>query len=156
MAVAFTLNGGAVTVDAPAAEALLWVLRNRLGLKAARFGCGAGSCGACVVLVDGQPEMSCSLSLWAVEGKVVETAEFLFGSAGRAEHPLVQAFADARAGQCGFCISGLAMRAKALLDKTPSPSRAEIVAALDDGLCRCGAHPRILRAIENVANGVGK
>jgi nicotinate dehydrogenase subunit A len=151
MAVAFMLNGSVVEVDAPDTEPLLWVLRNRLNLKAARFGCGGGSCGACVVLVDGRPEMSCSLSLWAVEGKAVETAEFLFGDADAPEHPLVQAFAEARAGQCGFCISGLAMRAKALLDKTPNPSRSEIIAALDDGLCRCGAHPRILRAIQSVA-----
>ena len=143
----FTLNGEPVEVDAPETEPLLWALRNRLGLKAARFGCGEGSCGACVVLVDGRAEASCTLQLWAVEGRSVETAEALL----EADHPLVEAFAAERAGQCGYCLSGLLMRAKGLLDADPAPDRAAIAAALDGGLCRCGAHPRILRAVARAA-----
>ncbi|WP_265516815.1 (2Fe-2S)-binding protein [Nitratireductor luteus] len=148
----FTLNGREAAIEAPETEPLLWVLRNRLNLKAARFGCGGSSCGACAVLVDGRPEMSCSLKLWAVEGKRVETAESLFE--GDAEHPLVTAFAEERAGQCGYCLSGLVMRAKALLDENPKPTREDIIAALDEGLCRCGAHPRILRAVARAAEAL--
>ncbi|WP_136637730.1 (2Fe-2S)-binding protein [Pseudooceanicola onchidii] len=143
--VSFTLNGEPVEIEAPEAEPLLWTLRNRLGLTGARFGCGEGSCGACAVLVDGQIETSCSLKLWAVEGRRVETVE------GLGDHPLIAAFAAERAGQCGYCLSGLVMRAKGLLDNTPDPDRAEIIAALDEGLCRCGAHPRILRAVARAA-----
>ena len=145
----FTLNGHSVNVEAPENEALLWTLRNRLGLRAARFGCGSGSCGACVVLVDGQPEPSCSLQLWAVEGRSVETAEALVEA--DPPHPLVEAFAAERAGQCGYCLSGLLMRAKGLLDTEPAPDRTRIAEALDGGLCRCGAHPRILRAVSRAA-----
>ena len=154
MTIAFTLNGRAVRLDAPETEPLLWALRNRLDHKAARFGCGDSSCGACVVLVDGRPEMSCSLKLWAVAGKTVESAEGLFANEDSPEHPLIAAFVAERAGQCGYCLSGLMMRAKALLDDTPSPNRDQIVAALDEGLCRCGAHPRILRAVERAARAM--
>ncbi len=154
MATAFTLNGRAVKVDAPETEPLLWVLRNRLDLKAARFGCGDSACGACVVLVDGRPEMSCSVQLRSVAGRVIETAEALFGGQEAPDHPLIEAFVAERAGQCGFCLSGLVMRAKALLDETPDPSREAIIAALDEGLCRCGAHPRILRAVERAARAL--
>ena len=145
----FSVNGHSVEIDAPDTDMLLWVLRNRLGLKAARFGCGTGSCGACTVLIDGRPETSCQLQLGSVAGKAVETAEALVEA--HPPHPLVEAFANQRAGQCGYCISGLLMRSKALLDSNPKPDRSAIVEALDDGLCRCGAHPRILRAIESVA-----
>lgn len=144
--VKFTINGQGVEVDAPESEPLLYVLRNRLGLKATRFGCGNGSCGACTVLVDGRPETSCLLHLGAVAGKSVETAEALVEASP--PHPLLEAFATERAGQCGYCLSGLLMRAKGLLDKNDRPDRAAIIEALDDGLCRCGAHPRILRAVE--------
>lgn len=145
----FTVNGRAVSVAAPETEPLLWVLRNRLGLKAARFGCGAGSCGACAVIVDGRVETSCSLQVGAVAGTAVETAEGVV----EAGHPLVAAFGAERAGQCGYCLSGLLMRAKALLDAEPAPDRARIAAALDEGLCRCGAHPRILKAVARAAEG---
>lgn len=143
--VSFVLNGAPVEVDAPETEPLLWTLRNRLGLTGARFGCGEGSCGACAVLVDGAIETSCSLKLWAVQGKRVETVE------GLEDHPLIAAFAAERAGQCGYCLSGLVMRAKGLLDQNPAPDRDDIIAALDEGLCRCGAHPRILRAVARAA-----
>ncbi|WP_323039486.1 (2Fe-2S)-binding protein [Gemmobacter sp.] len=150
MVTAFTLNGVWRHVEAPGTEPLLWVLRNRLDLKAARFGCGEGSCGACVVLVDGRVEQSCRLALEAVAGAHVETAEALVETG----HPLVEAFAAERAGQCGYCLSGLLMRAKGLLDANPAPDRAAIVEALEEGLCRCGAHPRILRAVERAATAM--
>lgn len=150
MGTAFTLNGVWRHVEAPGTEPLLWVLRNRLDLTAARFGCGERSCGACVVLVDGRVEQSCRLALEAVAGAHVETAEALVETG----HPLVEAFAAERAGQCGYCLSGLLMRAKGLLDANPAPDRAAIVEALEEGLCRCGAHPRILRAVERAVAAV--
>ena len=119
----FSVNGKAVTVS-PANEEtpLLNVLRNELGLMGTRFGCGLEQCGCCMVLIDGQPEKSCTKPLWSVAGKTITTVEGL-GSEAR-PHPLQQAFLDEQAGQCGYCLSGILMSAKALLDRNPAPTRA--------------------------------
>jgi nicotinate dehydrogenase subunit A len=147
--IALTVNGKPVHVAASETALLIDVLRNRLDLKGTRYGCGLEQCGSCTVLLDGEPVHACSREIGTVAGRIVTTIEGL-GSAEQ-PHPLQQAFLDEQAGQCGYCLSGILMRAKALLDHNPSPSRAEIVAALDKNLCRCGAHPRILRAVEKAA-----
>ena len=146
----FEVNGKRVSVtpsidDTP----LLDVLRNTLGLMGTRFGCGLEQCGCCMVLIDGQPEKSCAKPVWSVAGKSVTTIEGLGSS--ETPHPLQQAFLDEQAGQCGYCLSGIIVSAKALLDRNPSPTRAEIAAALDGNICRCGSHNRILRAVEKAA-----
>jgi nicotinate dehydrogenase subunit A len=146
---ALTVNGARTQVRAAEATPLLDVLRNELGLKAARFGCGLEQCGACKVLVDGEPAFSCTLPVSSVSGRKVTTLEGL-GTA-EAPHPLQRAFLDEQAGQCGYCLSGILISASALLAANPDPSRASIVAALDGHLCRCGAHLRIVRAIERAA-----
>jgi len=143
------VNGSAVSVAADADTPLLDVLRNHLGLVGTKFGCGAEQCGSCMVLVDGEPEKSCGKALSTVAGKAVVTIEGL--GTPDYPHPLQQAFLDEQAGQCGYCLSGILISAKALIDKNPTPSRREIAAALDDNICRCGSHPRILRAIERAA-----
>jgi nicotinate dehydrogenase subunit A len=125
------------------------VLRNELRLPGTRFGCGLEQCGCCIVLIDGNPEKSCGRSIASVAGRSVTTVEGL-GTPDR-PHPLQEAFLEEQAGQCGYCLSGILISAKALLDRNPSPSRAEMVRALDDNLCRCGAHNRILRAVEKAA-----
>ena len=146
----FTVNGRAVEVTVASEETpLLAVLRDELGLIGTRFGCGLEQCGCCMVLIDGAPAKSCARSIWSVVGKSVTTVEGL-GTPER-PHPLQQAFLDEQAGQCGYCLSGILISAKALLDRNPKPSRAEIAQALDDNICRCGSHNRILRAIENAA-----
>jgi nicotinate dehydrogenase subunit A len=148
--VEFTVNGRAVSVTVAHDETpLLDVLRNALHLTGTRFGCGLEQCGCCVVLIDGKPEKSCSRPISTVVGRSVTTIEGL--GSPEAPHPLQQAFLDEQAGQCGYCLSGILISAKALLDRNPSPSRAEIARALDDNLCRCGTHNRILRAVEKAA-----
>jgi nicotinate dehydrogenase subunit A len=146
----FSVNGKAVSVS-PANEdtPLLNVLRNKLGLMGTRFGCGLEQCGCCTVLVDGQPEKSCTKPVWSVAGKKIATVEGL----GTAEHPhpLQQAFLDEQAGQCGYCLSGILVSAKALLDRNPAPTRAQIAKALDGNICRCGSHNRIMRAVQKAA-----
>ena len=149
MDVAFTVNGEARSVDAAGTTTLLDALRNHLGLMGTRYGCGLEQCGCCMVLVDGQPVHSCTRELETVSGRQVTTIEGL-GTAA-APHPLQRAFLDEQAGQCGYCLSGILISAKALLDRNPEPSRADIVEALDRHLCRCGAHQRILRAVERAA-----
>ena len=149
MDVAFTVNGEARSVDAAGTTMLLDALRNHLGLMGTRYGCGLEQCGCCMVLVDGEPVYSCTRELGTVTGRQVTTIEGL-GTAA-APHPLQQAFLDEQAGQCGYCLSGILISAKALLDRNPEPSRADIVEALDKHLCRCGAHQRILRAVERAA-----
>jgi nicotinate dehydrogenase subunit A len=145
-----TVNGRAVKVTVAHEEAsLLTVLRNELGLVGARFGCGLEQCGCCMVLVDGAPVKSCAKPAWSVAGKSITTVEGL-GTPER-PHPLQQALLDEQAGQCGYCLSGIIVSAKALLDRNPAPTRAEIAQALDDNLCRCGSHNRILRAVEKAA-----
>jgi nicotinate dehydrogenase subunit A len=137
---------------------LLYVLRNDLGLKGARFGCGTGHCGACTVLVDGRAQRSCELPVWSVEGNAITTIEGI-GAIDRL-HPLQQAILDFQAGQCGYCLSGIIMTAVELFANEQQPSRQKIVEALDANLCRCGAHARIVNAIEaawqNVARGTAR
>ncbi len=148
--VEFQVNGKPVSV-APLDEEtpLLDVLRNELGLMGTRFGCGLEQCGCCMVLIDGAPEKCCAKPVWSVAGKQVTTVEGM-GNA-EAPHPLQQAFLDEQAGQCGYCLSGILISAKALLDANPKPTRAEIAAALDGNICRCGTHVRILRAVDKAA-----
>ncbi len=142
---AFAVNGRQVAVAADPSAPLLDVLRNQLDLKGSRYGCGLEQCGSCMVLVDGEPIPACSREVGTVAGREVTTIE------GLTEHPLIQAFLDEQAGQCGYCLSGIVVSAKALLDRNPAPSRADINAALDQHLCRCGAHQRMVRAVERAA-----
>jgi len=146
----FTVNGKPVGVSLDNEETpLLDVLRNRLGLVGARFGCGLDQCGCCMVLVDGAPEKSCSKPVWSVAGKSITTVEGL-GTPER-PHPLQAAFLAEQAGQCGYCLAGILISAKALLDRNPQPTRSEIAQALDGNICRCGVHNRIMRAVEKAA-----
>ncbi len=149
MDIAFKVNGSARQVGASQTASLLEVLRNHLGLMGTRYGCGLEQCGCCMVLVDGEPAYACTREVGTVAGRNVTTIEGL-GSAAK-PHPLQQAFLDEQAGQCGYCLSGILISAKALLDRKPDPTRADIVEALDKHLCRCGAHQRILRAVERAA-----
>ena len=148
--VELTVNGRAVSIAAAHEDVpLLNVLRNDLGLMGTRFGCWLEQCGSCMVLIDGVAEKSCARGIASVAGKAVTTIEGL----GTAEkpHPLQQAFIDEQAGQCGYCLSGILMSAKALLDRNPSPTRAEIAQALDGNICRCGTHNRVMRAVAKAA-----
>jgi aerobic-type carbon monoxide dehydrogenase small subunit (CoxS/CutS family) len=151
MALTINVNGAPRAVDADAETPLLYVLRNDLKLKGTRYGCGLAQCGACMVIIDGKAVPSCDIPVSAVVGKAVTTIEGI-GSGDRL-HPLQRAFIDAQAAQCGYCISGIIMAAKALLDSSPRASDAEIREALARNLCRCGTHQRILRAIRRVADG---
>jgi nicotinate dehydrogenase subunit A len=167
MAVTLTVNGRRRTVPAAADTPLLYVLRNDLALNAAKFGCGMAQCGACTVLVDGKPTRSCVTPIAAVKEAKIVTLEGLGGAGfagdgrspkggafdGSAEklHPLQKAFIDEQAAQCGYCIAGMLMTAKGLLDENPHPSEGEIRLALAGNLCRCGTHNRIVRAIERAA-----
>jgi nicotinate dehydrogenase subunit A len=143
------VNGVEREVRAEPATPLLYILRNDLGLKGTRFGCGEGHCGACTVLVDGKPLQSCDTPLWSAAGHEITTVEGL--SREGAPHPIQQAFIGEQAAQCGYCINGIMMSAMALLERNPDPSEAEIAAALERNLCRCGTHVRILRAIARAA-----
>lgn len=145
----FTVNGAERVVRAARNTPLVYALRNDLGLKGTRLGCGANQCGACHVLLDGQSVPSCDTPLWAVAGKQVVTIEGL-GTPERA-HRLQRAFIAEQAGQCGYCLSGIMMSAEALLARTPDPTEAEVRAALDRHLCRCGTHNRIVRAVLRAA-----
>jgi nicotinate dehydrogenase subunit A len=144
------VNGSALSVTADRDTPLLDVLRNHLGLVGTRFGCGLEQCGCCMVLIDGRPDKSCGKAVSTLAGRQIVTIEGL-GSPDR-PHPLQEAFLDEQAGQCGYCLSGIILSAKALLDRNPAPSRAEIARALDDNICRCGSHVRILRAVERAAS----
>jgi len=143
------VNGKPVSVAADEETPLLDVLRNRLDLKGTRFGCGLEQCGTCMVLIDGTPEKSCTKPIWSVAGKSVVTIEGL-GTPAK-PHVLQQAFLDEQAGQCGYCLAGILIAASALLARNSSPTRADIVAALDGNICRCGTHNRIIRAVERAA-----
>ncbi|MGY1808507.1 (2Fe-2S)-binding protein [Blastococcus sp. SYSU D00669] len=145
MRFAFTVNGRACSVEAEPSTPLLTVLRNELGLVGSRFGCGLGLCGACFVRLDGAVVPSCDTPVQAAAGHEVVTVEGLGGDG--ALHPVQQALLDRQAAQCGFCISGIAVRAAALLEEVPSPDAATVAAALDRNLCRCGAHRRIVEAV---------
>ena len=151
MADKFTLrvNGRAHQVSAEPNTPLLYVLRNDLKLKGARFGCGEGQCGACRVLMDGNAVTSCDTPLWSADGHEITTIEGI-GTEGRL-HPLQQAFVDEQAVQCGYCIDGIIISALALLRRERDPSDQQIAAALERNLCRCGTHLRILRAIRAAA-----
>jgi nicotinate dehydrogenase subunit A len=146
------VNGADREVATEPDTTLLIALRNHLGLKGTRFGCGLGLCGSCTVLVDGAPVHSCDTPLWSVEGKPITTVEGLSRS-GR-PHPVQQAFVDEQAAQCGYCVSGIVMRAVALLETNSRPSEQEVRAALDDMLCRCGAHNRMVRAVLRAAQSI--
>ncbi len=147
----FTLNGRPVALDARPDGLLLWALRGELALTGAKYGCGMGICGACTVLVDGRATRSCVTTLAEVERREVLTIEGL--ARGGSLHPLQQAFVDRGALQCGYCTPGMILSAHALLLATPHPSREAIASAMEPQLCRCGAHQRILAAIESVATG---
>jgi nicotinate dehydrogenase subunit A len=146
------VNGRHVRVQADPDAPLLYVLRNQLGLKGAHYGCGLEQCGACMVLVDGDPVFACNRAVSAVVGREVTTLEGL--TQGDAPHPLQEALVAEQAGQCGYCLGGIIMSAAALLRDNPNPGRDEIVAALDKHLCRCGAHNRIIRAVQRAADSI--
>lgn len=133
-------------------RSLLDVLRNDLGLRASHFGCGMGECGACMVLLDERPVPSCDTPMWAAENKRVRTSEGLGTRAG--PHPIQSAFIDEQAVQCGYCTSGMLVSASALLQCHPRPGEAEIRAGLARNLCRCGTHPRVIRAIVRAAEAL--
>lgn len=143
------VNGKSSVVDIDPATPLLYVLRDDLGLNGPKFGCGLGQCGACTVIIDGRTARSCSIAVGRARNRTIITLEGL----GTVEHPhyLQKAFVEEQAAQCGYCINGMIMTAKALLDQNPHPTRAQIKDALDDNLCRCGTHLRIVRAVERAA-----
>lgn len=140
-----TVNGQQHEVDAEADTPLLYVLRDDLGLNGAKFGCGLGQCGACTVLVDGQPVFSCLTPVSVLAERQVRTIEGLGGNA------VQRAFEDVQAAQCGYCIAGMVMRATALLEHDPHPHEDEIRAYMSGNLCRCGTHMRILEAVRQAA-----
>jgi aerobic-type carbon monoxide dehydrogenase small subunit (CoxS/CutS family) len=146
--ISFRLNGKPASVKTDDERALLWVLRSDLGLTGTKFGCGESLCGACTVVVGNEAVRSCSTPVKEVAGKEVLTIEGL----GEAKlHAIQQAFLNHHAFQCGFCTPGMIMNAYALLKKTPRPTRAQIIEAMDDNLCRCGAHVRIVEAIQEAS-----
>lgn len=146
----FQLNGVAASVETDPDQALLDVLRGRLGITSPHFGCGAGECGACHVMVGDRAMASCDMPMWSVANKDVVTVEGL----GTVEHPhpLHRAFISEQAMQCGYCVSGILISAAALLRRNPSPTEAEIRTALDRNLCRCGSHNRMVRAVLQAAS----
>lgn len=143
------VNGRRREVRADDDTPLLYVLRNDLGLKGARFGCGLGLCGACFVLADGRPIYSCDTPLWSVADKSICTVEGL-GTDGE-PHPVARALIAGQAAQCGYCMSGIVVAAAALLADNPDPTEAEVRTALDSNLCRCGSHNRVVRAVLSAA-----
>jgi len=149
----FRLNGRPAEIETDAQRSLLWALRTDLGLTGAKYGCGQGICGACMVIIDGDAVPACKASLGMVQGREVTTVEGL--AEGETLHPLQQAFMDHGAFQCGYCTAGMLMQARTLLQRDSSPSREEIVAGMERVLCRCGAHQRIVAAIEDAAERMG-
>jgi nicotinate dehydrogenase subunit A len=152
MAITLDVNGMPRTVPAAPDAPLLYVLRNDLELNSAKYGCGFGQCGACTVIVDGQAMRSCVTPVAAVAGKKIVTLEAL-GSSNR-PGVLQQAFIDEQAAQCGYCVAGVMMSAKALLDHNPNPTETQIREALAGNLCRCGTHNRIVRAVQRAAKAM--
>jgi aerobic-type carbon monoxide dehydrogenase small subunit (CoxS/CutS family) len=148
------INGAKMPVDAPGDETLLSVLRNRLALTGTKYGCGEGECGACTVLLDGKAVKSCQTLVSEAAGARITTVEGLEQN-GRLT-PVQQAFVDAGAYQCGFCTSGMVMRATALLAATPRPTQAEIVARMNGNVCRCGTYPRIVDAVQRASMSMTK
>jgi aerobic-type carbon monoxide dehydrogenase small subunit (CoxS/CutS family) len=147
----FKLNGKSITLNVEGDRKLLWVLRTDLGLTGTKYGCGKSLCGACTVVVDKEAKRSCMLSVHEVQGKEVTTIEGL--AQGDKLHPLQSAFAEQGALQCGFCTPGMIMNAYALLLKNPQLTREKIIEGMENNLCRCGAHQRIVQAIESIAKG---
>jgi len=147
--ISFNLNGKITVILTDPAQTLLWVLRNQLGLTGTKYGCGTGFCGACTVLIDKEPVRSCMLPVSDVAGKKIVTIEGLAKN-GKL-HPVQQAFIDHDALQCGYCTPGMIMTAAGLLMKNPKPSQQEIIDGLENNLCRCGAHNRIIDAVETAA-----
>ena len=147
--ISFVLNGKATRLTVEEDRPLLWVLRNDLGLTGTKFGCGQAHCGACTVVIGKDAVRSCSIPVKAVAGEQVLTIEGL--AAGEQLHPVQQAFLKHHALQCGYCTPGMILSAYALLQRTPQPSRAQILESLEGNLCRCGAHTRILDAVEDAA-----
>jgi aerobic-type carbon monoxide dehydrogenase small subunit (CoxS/CutS family) len=145
----FNLNGKKTEITTDPNQTLLWVLRNQLGLTGTKFGCGTGFCGACTVLIDREPTRSCMLPVSDINGKEVITIEGL--ARGGKLHPVQKAFIEHDALQCGFCTSGMIMTAAGMLLKNPSLTRQEIIEGLEENLCRCGAHNRIVDAVETAA-----
>ena len=146
----FHVNRRAVTVDSwDPGQPLLYVLRNSLGLHAAKFGCGLGQCGACSILIDGKVARSCMTSVQQASGRAITTLEGL-GSPEKPD-PIQVAFIAEQAAQCGYCTNGMIMAAKSLIDATPHPTREDVTRALAGNLCRCGTHTRILSAVLTVA-----
>jgi nicotinate dehydrogenase subunit A len=154
MAISLKVNGGSRSVPAEPDTPLLYVLRNDLELNGAKFGCGLAQCGACTVLIDGKAVRSCVTPISAVATSEITTIEGI-GSLDR-PHALQRAFIEEQAAQCGYCISGMIMSAKALLDRNPRPSEADVRAALAGNLCRCGTHTRIIRAVLRAAQANGR
>jgi nicotinate dehydrogenase subunit A len=154
MTLSLKVNGREHALQVPPQAPLLAVLRNDLRLNGPKYGCGLGECGACTVLVDGVAARSCVIPAGGVEGREIVTLEGL--GTLRAPHPVQQAFIDEQAAQCGYCITGIIMAAKALLDRTPSPTDDDIDQALERHLCRCGTHNRIRRAIHKAARAGSK
>ena len=147
--ISFQLNGKKTEAVLDPNETLLWVLRNHFGLTGTKYGCGIGFCGACTVLIDQEPVRSCNLAISDVEGKKVVTIEGL--AKGGVLHPVQKAFVEHDALQCGFCTSGMIMNAAGLLIKKPSPTTEEIKEGMEDNLCRCGAHMRIIDAVHTAS-----
>jgi nicotinate dehydrogenase subunit A len=147
--ITLNVNGKSRTVDTDPTTPLLYVLRDDLELNGPRFGCGLSQCGACTVIVNGAAVRSCSVAVSAVQGKKITTLEGL----GSVEHPhlLQKAFIEEQAAQCGFCMNGIIMNAKVMLDKNPHPTEMEIRQGLANILCRCGSHARVIRAIQRAA-----
>ncbi len=148
-AIKFRLNGRPTSLEVEGDRMLLWVLRTDLGLTGTKFGCGENVCGACTVVVGKEAVRSCQFPIRNVQGKDVTTIEGL--ATGGKLHPLQEKFIEHGAFQCGFCTSGMLMNAYALLLKNPKPTRSQIIEAMDDNLCRCGAHKRIVQAIETAS-----
>ena len=150
MSLMLHVNGAAQVVTSEPETPLMYVLRNDLKLKGTRFGCGLGQCGACTVIIDGKAVQSCDVPVSAVVGRSITTVEGI-GSSDRL-HPLQSAFIREQSAQCGYCVSGIIMSAKALLDANPAPTDAQIRSALAGNLCRCGTHTRMLKAIRSIAD----
>jgi aerobic-type carbon monoxide dehydrogenase small subunit (CoxS/CutS family) len=148
-AIELHINGSQQRIEADPEQSLLETLRNQLDMTGAKYGCGEGQCGACTVLVDGQPIRSCITPVSAIVGKQITTIEGLEKNGQL--HPLQQAFLDADAMQCGYCTPGMILAGVALLKKNPDPGEAEIIRAMQGNICRCGTYPRILAAIRRAA-----
>lgn len=150
--VSFQLNGKKTEILVDKTETLLWVLRNQIGLTGTKYGCGMGYCGSCTVLIDNEAVRSCTLPVGEVAGKKVVTIEGL--AVNGKLHPVQKAFVEHDALQCGYCTPGMIMNATGLLIKNPSPTTAQIVEGMEDNLCRCGAHKRIIEAVHTAAKEI--